>query len=599
MASQTQNYHYPKPEEEDFYDVGEFNRAMDMIDEDIKQVEEAIPAAVRVKGAAESSYRTGDVNITPENIGLGNVPNVSTNNQTPTFTQASTRVNIINGEKLSVIFGKIMKWFADLKTVAFSGKYTDLTDRPTIPAAVRVKGNAESAYRTGDVNLTSANIGAVAKSGDIMTGELIPSGGVKYVGRDNYIVYPDDGYLDTPNASTNNLGFLRVTLPVSWTTTMLKFVVTIYDYLAGETTDYHISGYNYGAGNAWICCTATCVGKAGAYHSNLPVSFGHDGNKCAITIGNSNTSWHYPIVKVHDILLGRFESDFSKWKTGWTASIDTNPLPTVNVTINNTHVAYGSVSSSCTGNAASATKATQDSNGKVIKDTYLPLSGGTITGNLRLKGSGNYGNILNFGDSDYVHISEPTDDHLEIKGSYINFVTSATGTGRFTLNGKDILTIDKIYPVGSIYMSVNSTNPGTLFGGTWVRWGNGRALVSVNESETEFNSVEKVGGEKTHVITTAEMPSHTHSVKAQTVTTSTNGKHTHSGHSNQDIASGTSSKNRIVKGGDNTVSGFLLENGDHSHTVTIPASTTGSTGSGVGHNNLPPYITCYMWKRTA
>ncbi len=241
----------------------------------------------------------------------------------------------------------------------------------------------------------------------------------------------------------------------------------------------------------------------------------------------------------------------------------------------------------------------RDGNGNVIADTYLPLSGGIITGNLRLKGSGNYGNILNFGDNDYVHISEPTDDHLEIKGSYINFVTSATGTGRFTLNGKDILTIDKIYPVGSIYMSVNSTNPGTLFGGTWVRWGNGRALVSVNESETEFNSVEKVGGEKTHVITTAEMPSHMHSVKAQTVTTSTNGKHTHSGHSNQDIASGTSSKNRIVKGGDNTVSGFLLENGDHNHTVTIPASTSGSTGSGVGHNNLPPYITCYMWKRTA
>ncbi len=172
MASQTQNYHYPKPEEEDFYDVGEFNRAMDMIDEDIKQVEEAIPAAVRVKGAAESSYRTGDVNITPENIGLGNVPNVSTNNQTPTFTQASGRVNIGSGERLSVIFGKIMKWFADLKTVAFSGKYTDLTDKPTIPAAVRVKGNAESTYRTGNVNLTAANIGAVSKSGDTITGRL-------------------------------------------------------------------------------------------------------------------------------------------------------------------------------------------------------------------------------------------------------------------------------------------------------------------------------------------------------------------------------------------------------------------------------------------
>ena len=461
MASQTQNYHYPKPEEEDFYDVGEFNRAMDMIDEDIKQVEESIPAAVRVKGAAEFSYRTGDVNITPENIGLGNVPNVSTNNQTPTFTQASTRVNIINGERLSVIFGKIMKWFADLKTVAFSGKYTDLTDRPTIPAAVRVKGNAESAYRTGDVNLTSANIGAVAKSGDIMTGELIPSGGVKYVGRDNYIAYPDDGYLDTPNASTNNLGFLRVTLPVSWTTTMLKFVVTIYDYLAGETTDYHISGYNYGAGNAWICCTATCVGKAGAYHSNLPVSFGHDGNKCAITIGNSNTSWHYPIVKVHDILLGRFESDFSKWKTGWTASIDTNPLPTVNVTINNTHVAYGSVSSSCTGNAASATKATQDSNGKVIKDTYLPLTGGTITGNLRLKGSGNYGNKLNFGDGDYVYLYEDADDNLTIKGDKGIRLITGSNYGVY-VNGRAI-------SIGS-YQRINTLFSGVMTTGTRIYW---------------------------------------------------------------------------------------------------------------------------------
>lgn len=49
--------------------------------------------------------------------------------------------------------------------------------------------------------------------------------------------------------------------------------------------------------------------------------------------------------------------------------------------------------------------------------SYLPLSGGTLTGNLRLKNSGNYGLKLNFGDSDYVYFYEPTDDFLEIKGS--------------------------------------------------------------------------------------------------------------------------------------------------------------------------------------
>lgn len=67
-----------------------------------------------VKGKAESSYRTGNVNITPENIGLDKVPNVATNDQTPTFTQASSLANIASGEKLSVIFGKVMKAIADL-----------------------------------------------------------------------------------------------------------------------------------------------------------------------------------------------------------------------------------------------------------------------------------------------------------------------------------------------------------------------------------------------------------------------------------------------------------------------------------------------------
>lgn len=97
--------------------------------------------------------------VSKGDVGLENVSNVTTNNQTPTFTEASTRVNISSGEKLSIILGKISKVFSDLKAIAFSGSYNDLTDKPSIPAAVAVKGNAESLYRTGNVNITKADIG--------------------------------------------------------------------------------------------------------------------------------------------------------------------------------------------------------------------------------------------------------------------------------------------------------------------------------------------------------------------------------------------------------------------------------------------------------
>lgn len=86
---------------------------------------------VGVKGDAETNYRQGNVNITKANIGLGNVPNVSTNNQTPTWTVATTRKNIVSKEKLSIILGKIAKFFSDLSELAFSGSWTDLKDIPT------------------------------------------------------------------------------------------------------------------------------------------------------------------------------------------------------------------------------------------------------------------------------------------------------------------------------------------------------------------------------------------------------------------------------------------------------------------------------------
>jgi hypothetical protein len=89
------------------------------------------------------------------------------------------------------------------------------------------------------------------------------------------------------------------------------------------------------------------------------------------------------------------------------------------------------------------------------------------------------------------------------------FVTSAVTAAERT---NDEL-IDAIYPVGSIYISTSSTNPGTTFNrGTWEAFATGRTLVGIDTSQSEFNTVEETGGAKTHTLTINEIPAHTHGI---------------------------------------------------------------------------------------
>lgn len=97
--------------------------------------------------------------VTAQQVGLGNVPNVTTNNQTPTFTAASSRTNINSGETLATIFGKIKKWFSDLKTVAFTGSYTDLLNKPTSmqnPNSLTLTMNGSSSSYNGSATASKS-----------------------------------------------------------------------------------------------------------------------------------------------------------------------------------------------------------------------------------------------------------------------------------------------------------------------------------------------------------------------------------------------------------------------------------------------------------
>ena len=138
--------------------------------------------------------------------------------------------------------------------------------------------------------------------------------------------------------------------------------------------------------------------------------------------------------------------------------------------------------------------------------------------------------------------------------------------------------IDSVYPMGSIYMSVVNKNPSEFFGGTWVPWGTGRVPVGVNTGDSNFNAVEKTGGETSHKLTVSEMPSHTHV------------EYLRCEYPTGQIVNGVYVKTNCW-GWSNQMKATAVAS-----TMDTSTSSTGNNGS---HNNLQPYITCYMWKRTA
>jgi microcystin-dependent protein len=152
--------------------------------------------------------------------------------------------------------------------------------------------------------------------------------------------------------------------------------------------------------------------------------------------------------------------------------------------------------------------------------------------------------------------------------------------------------IDIVYPVGSIYRSVTSTNPGTTFGaGTWEAFGSGRMLVGVNSGDPTFNAANLTGGAKTHALSVTEMPAHGNSSSGAAHAPS---DPTHRHQVGFDL------------GGSAEDSEFSTDkSADYPGTVprTTQSKTTGITtgnaGGGTAHNNLMPYHVIYRWRRTA
>lgn len=173
---------------------------------------------------------------------------------------------------------------------------------------------------------------------------------------------------------------------------------------------------------------------------------------------------------------------------------------------------------------------------------YLPTTGGTMTGAITTKG---------------IKLTSGTDF-----GSSLPSSMQSNQLFFQTLGSNYIL--DNVYPVGSIYMSVNSTNPKNLFGGTWEQI-QGRFLFGMNSSYPAGST----GGEITHALTIDEMPEHNHTIYYP----NSGGPY---GNANISYPEGSSTN----------------------MTWCAEMCKTAPTGGSAAHNNMPPYLSVYIWKRT-
>lgn len=191
--------------------------------------------------------------------------------------------------------------------------------------------------------------------------------------------------------------------------------------------------------------------------------------------------------------------------------------------------------------------------------------------------------------------SDGTLKNIDTEISKITSGETVAGKAEYSTKADKVLVLegyasilDAVYPIGSIYMSASSTNPGSLFGGTWEAWGAGRVPVSVDANDKDFNAAGKTGGTKE-----AELLWHSHesfsgSQGPSLVEAMVGGN-----------SSGVEVHKKGIAGSGEDANGYLITvsalDSRYSANDTAKTSSAGKSNA----SNLQPYITCYMWKRTA
>jgi hypothetical protein len=171
---------------------------------------------------------------------------------------------------------------------------------------------------TGGLVGTSANFGDGVKSSDGFFNNI---SGLR-------LSYPNGG---SNNALGNSgtTGAIKITLPQSWTSTMMRMTIKVYEYSEGKSFTVNCGGYNYSNGSVWLSEFAYIESQS-EFDRNFTVRFGYDSNnKCCIYIGELTSVWSYPKVFVTDFEAGFNNTIASNWQDGWVISMETTAFENV------------------------------------------------------------------------------------------------------------------------------------------------------------------------------------------------------------------------------------------------------------------------------
>lgn len=250
-------------------------------------------------------------------------------------------------------------------------------------------------------------------------------------------------------------------------------------------------------------------------------------------------------------------------------------------------------------NANNAMKSRQDYLGQNIHETYIKNIQGNNNKLTIVKGN-DVSSIINIDNVPNAIKTTQDSRGQKIDTTYIKNISVSDNTltvykGDGSATNLDIISFDQIYPIGAIYMSTVSTNPATLFKiGNWEALPAGRVLLAQGTSTWGVNySAGSTGGEDKHTLTVSESAPHNHTGNA----TTSGSTHTHA--LTMRASHGKSGNGGVPRFGDGDVwSDYKTQNlsaaGEHSHAITI-----NNSGGGQAHNNMQPYLSVYMWKRTS